>query len=396
MLLGVVTLGLLAGCAGSTDTDSAGGHGGPASEAALPIVSESTTAGPTEGTTLGEPQPPAEPRPAELSDGSTWTLTRLWEDGQPRSPVVSPAPSFTGDGGMDPVGDGGGRLIVRTGCGEIVAWLFIDQYVMSVDDELGTVDLDGCEAAASDDANILLSVLSTPLTIAIDDTTMTLSNRDGEPRLAFTAPRPAPLPTPPLITVPGDWRCERIEISTEDRDQVGGRDTASDNLEPFLPAALRTDELAITLDGREVGRIEVEESGPRRTVTVTAYEYCLPPTIDPSPAPAGDGPYGSWILTDDGGTDQPTDTTTTLELTQTQALGSTACNGYQADTAADVEGRFRVSRVLRTEVGCGEPFESAEQRFADALAQVDRWEVTNDGRLVLHGPALVLEFSPHG
>lgn len=267
---------------------------------------------------------------------------------------------------------------------------------MTADTPLDPADLGGCDAAAADDARLLLSVLATPLTVAIHDTTLTLSGSDGELRLAFTAPRPARLPTPPLITVPGDWICERTEIPAEERDQVGGRDTASYDLEPALPAALRTDQLAITLDGREVGRVEVEESGPRRSVAVTAYEYCLPPTIDPSPASEGDGPYGSWILTDDGGPGQPADSTTTLELTQTHALGSTACNDYQANTAADVEGRLRVSRLLRNEMGCGEPHDSAEQRFADAFAQVDHWEVTDDGQLLLHGPGAALEFRPHG
>lgn len=391
--LAMVTAVLLSGCAGATGTDPADVGDARAPDAAPVAASATPTAAPSESITLGDAQPPTAPRAAVLSDGSRWTLSQLWEDGQPTTPE-SPVPAIVFDGGLDPVGDGDGRLIILTECGRLSAWVTIDNHVMSIHGDV--VDPDGCRSAAGDDARRLLEELAEPLTIAIDDTTMTLNDTSGEPRLVFTTTRPAPLPTPPEVAVPGDWVCEHTEIPDGDRDQVGDRDTAALLLEPSLPAALRTEQLAVTLDGREVGRLEVTESGPRRTVAVVAYEYCLPPTIDPSPAPESDGPYGSWILANPNDLDQPADTTTTLELTPTQASGSTACNDYWASTAADVEGRFRVSGLVRNEVLCGEPYQSAEQRLADALDQVDRWEVTHDGRLLLHGAASVLEFSANG
>ena len=396
VLTTVVAVLLGAGCAGSmTDHGTVDGTGTAADASSSGGgTTGPPAAGPSASMTIGTEQPPAPPRPARLGDGSTWTLTRLWDEaGDSRPPAAAPPPSFTIDGGVDPVGDGGGQILVRTGCGEFAGLLHVDAYAMTVAEGLDDTDLDSCPVAAAGDARALLAALEGPLTIAVEDTTLTLTDAEGRPRLAFTSPRPDPFPTPPVVTVPADWACERIEIAPDDRDPVGGHRTASLNLEAALPAALRVDALAIEFDGRAVGRIEVEEVGPRRTIAVTAYEYCLPPSVDPSPAGRDHAPYGDWVLTEDGGTDQPPDTTTTLDLRPESANGSTACNDYHARTDADVQGRFRVNRLSRNEAGCGAPYGSAEQRFADAFASVHRWELTDDGRLLLHGPDVTLGFS---
>lgn len=109
-----------------------------------------------------------------------------------------------------------------------------------------------------------------------------------------------------------------------------------------------------------------------------------------------DSVEGSWELTDGTHDGQQVPIVAshpiTLGLEQSRISGTAACNGYGGEYELSGSSFSITEGLAVTEMAC-QPDEvmSSERAFLDAMANVDRIELTNDG-LTLSGPGTELRF----
>lgn len=117
-----------------------------------------------------------------------------------------------------------------------------------------------------------------------------------------------------------------------------------------------------------------------------------------SPTPVATDLYGQWVLvagTDSTGQLDSTVTEVTLDIGN-KTVGGRVCNSYGGEFTGPAND-LTIGPLAATEMYCTEPdgIMDLETRFLTDLDAVRSGEVV-DGRLILTGPDITLEFAPVG
>lgn len=93
----------------------------------------------------------------------------------------------------------------------------------------------------------------------------------------------------------------------------------------------------------------------------------------------------AWIVTAIDGDNPLPDRPVTIAFDDDNRIsGQSSCNRYMGPCTIEGD-KITVGPVAGTRMFCGEALMAQEQRFLDLLQTAQRWEISPDGLLVLHG-----------
>lgn len=93
---------------------------------------------------------------------------------------------------------------------------------------------------------------------------------------------------------------------------------------------------------------------------------------------------GDWEVEEIDGAAPADDSQATLRFDEENLVsGRASCNSYSAEYELTGEG-LTIGRAISTMMACAEPLMTQERRFLDILAGTHRFEIADDGALILH------------